>query len=105
MPIVKCNLSEDGKLIPSGVEFEPGDTIQFNSDEPVQVDGEPSSPINVKKSFTLDGISAKAQGGGKGLNLSGFQQDARLPPPPPPNTVKVSITAGGKSKHKTGAAG
>ena len=58
MPIIKCTVGEDGKLIPSTVEFEPGDTIRFRSDHPVHLDGD-LTEIEVRRAFNLDEISAE----------------------------------------------
>jgi len=82
MAVIRCSLAKDGKLIPSVVEFEPGDAIQFKSDRPVHVLGQSSTEIVVPHSFKLNDVSGHSEDAGLHLDL-GSWPDPRVPGPHP----------------------
>jgi len=93
MPIIRCTLAKDGKLVPTAVEFEPGDVIQFKSDQPVYLPGLKSEEIRVEHPMNLSALSVQVG------NTTGIQFDPdraatgpRTPPPGPPHyPVTISI--------------
>lgn len=92
MPIIRCTLSKDGNLIPSGVEFEPGEIIHFKSGRPVHLHKGSSAEARVKQPFNLKEISV--EGETTGLHINTPVESIQIlfnPPPPPPNYVAVTI--------------
>jgi hypothetical protein len=105
MPIIKCTVGENGQLIPSTVEFEPGDTIRFRSDHPVHLDVD-LKEIVVRRAFNLDEISAELEDGTVEIHSTaeGWRaRDLRTPPPPPPGVIIV--VGHPKGGGQAGAAG
>jgi hypothetical protein len=87
MAIITCSAREDGTLVPSAVQFEPGDYIRLNSDEP-------SKAILVKGSFTLDSVSAKVEDGVARLGVGAATElfsNVHFPPPGGAGTPPTSI--------------
>ena len=96
MAVIRCSLAKDGKLIPSIVEFEPGDAIRFKSDQPVDVSGASSTQMQVQRSFLLSEISAHEENGRLQIDIPHFSErvhdphfservhDIRSPGPQPP---------------------
>jgi len=91
MPIIRCRLAKDGKLIPTMVEFEPGETILFKSDHPVHVRRHDSKEIKVLGAFGLDDISAHGEAAGLQISVDGRVADYQAPPPPPPHIPSVTV--------------
>jgi hypothetical protein len=90
MAIIKCR-EEDGTLVPSTIEFERGDTIQFESHQPVYVLAGSSSATQALRSFTLSEISVHAKDGSVLVRIPvktgpfdpDVSRDARIPGPAP----------------------
>lgn len=111
MPIIRCTVAKDGKLIPTAVEFEPGDVIQFKSDQPVHVPGHKSTEIQLDRSLNLSNLIVEAG------SSAGFQIDTdraatgpRTPPPPPPGRIPTTVWVGleksiGGAAQRAGAGG
>jgi hypothetical protein len=92
MPVIRCSVTKEGKLIPTSVEFEPGDRIHFKSDKPVHLKGHRSPDIEVKLAVNLNEIVAgQATGGGLNLDFARPATGLRNPPPPPPGIVPITI--------------
>lgn len=53
MAVIVCKVAEDGMLTSSQPQFEPGDTIQFESDVNVEVLGSVPVAIGVQRAFVL----------------------------------------------------
>ena len=113
MPVITCKLTEDGKLIPSMVEFEPGELIEFKSEQPVRLEGGRRPDIELNRAFNLDEFSAHLQDGVIEISLSlgkrpaWSAKDHRGPPPPPPHVV-IKIGSGKSAENggpQAGAAG
>jgi hypothetical protein len=91
------------------VEFEPGDTIRFKSDYPVQVHGDRSTELEVRRAFDLNEISAHLDDGAVEIGLSETKRqhwvfrDLRTPPPPPPG-VTIVVENPASHKQQAGAA-
>ena|SRR5580658_3387823 len=113
MAIIKCR-EEDGTLAPSTVEFEPGDTIQFESHAPVYVLAGSSVATQALRSFTLREISVQAGDGAVLVKvpvqagscepeaspdaLISKPTPAPVPDPPPDNDPRLPPPFGGPSK-------
>jgi len=97
MAVIRCKLAKDGKLIPSIVEFEPGDAIQFKSDKPVHVAGENPERMEVLNPFALNAIAIHLKEGVVEIDQPKIKgepwrnMDLHNPPPPPPTTVVVIL--------------
>lgn len=113
MPVITCTVAEDGKLIPSMVEFEPGEVIEFKSEQRLQLQGERSTDIEVYRAINLNEFTVHPHDGAIEISLTQAKRpdwvarDLRLPPPPPPHIV-VKIPAGksaDKGGQHSGAAG
>jgi len=92
MPIIRCTLAKDGKLVPTAVEFEPGDIIQFKSDQPVHLPGHKSGEIRVVRPFNLSELSAHGNPTGIQFDPDRAATGPRTPPPGPPHyPVTISI--------------
>lgn len=68
MAIIKCR-EEGGKLAPSTIEFEPGDTIQFESHQPVYVLAGSTVATQALRSFNLSEISVQAKDGSVSVKI------------------------------------
>jgi hypothetical protein len=89
MAIITCSTGVDGSLIPTGVEFEAGDLIRFDRDDP-------SRAALVKSAFKLDRVSALLEDGVPRKDVPGESDvliNVHYPPPGragvPPITVSV----------------
>jgi hypothetical protein len=84
MAIIKCR-EEDGTLAPSTIEFEPGDTIQFESHQPVYVLAGSAVATQALRSFNLNEISVQAKGGSVSVRIPvpGDSGDREASPPTP----------------------
>jgi hypothetical protein len=93
MAIIKCR-HEDGTLAPSTIEFELGDTIQFESHQPVYVLAGSSVATQALRSFHLNEISVQAEDGSVLVGIPDLEagpnalvshpRPAPIPSPPPP---------------------
>ncbi len=107
MPLIRCRLSKDGKLIPSTVEFEKGDRIQFKAHQPVHVNKHRSAEeMEAELPFPLKDITIFTQGQRPGLEINIGSDVAILynPPPPPPGYPKITILVE-EGEELAGAAG
>jgi hypothetical protein len=89
MAIIKCSTGVDGSLVPTGIEFEAGDLIRFDTDDP-------SRAALVKSALTLDRVSALLKNGVPGKDVPGESDvliNVHYPPPGraglPPITISV----------------
>jgi hypothetical protein len=104
MPVIRCRLSKDGKLIPTAVEFEPGDEIHFKSNQPVHLREHRSTEIKVLGAVALGKISVHQEAGGLQVDIDSKIEIVYNPPPNPPHfpvTVYVEPSEG----QQAGAAG
>jgi hypothetical protein len=90
MAVIVCKVAQDGTLSASPIsEFEPGDTIQFESASTVCVDGSVPVAIEVQSSFTLQELSGLASSGTVVVSFRGPKQHVHLhaciPPQSPSN--------------------
>ena len=93
MAVIRCKLTEDGKSVESAeIEFQPGDTIQFEPGERPLLAGELPRELAVQ----VDSATVC-------LSLSEL---TRRPPPPPPNphvpavySIAGSDPGGGHAIH------
>jgi hypothetical protein len=113
MPVIRCSLTKDGKLIPLAVEFEPGDTILFESNEPLNVRKHNSPALEVLRPLTLNDVSVHKETKALQIDIKGKVGNAPVaailynPPPPPPHITNIVIQAqsAAKGKKKVRAAG
>jgi hypothetical protein len=110
MPIIRCRLSKDGELIPTAVEFEPGDIIRFKSDEPVYLRGHSSTEVQVVRPFALNKMFANPKDGLveiRPVEVGETAQYISSPPPPPPHIPSVTVWIQGQStgQQQAGTAG
>jgi hypothetical protein len=104
MPVIKCRLSKAGKLIPFGVEFEPGETIRFKSDEPVHLGTDGSKEVRTREAFALSEIGVHLETAGLHINFANRGAILYNPPPPPPGDRPIVISVE-KAGAQAGAAG
>ena len=87
MAIIRCTAREDGTLVPYTIEFERGDRIRLEENEPARA-------INVQSSFTLGNILFSEERLMLDRDASGrfvITPDPRLPPPPPEQGGFITI--------------
>ncbi len=104
MPVIKCRLSKDGKLIPFAVEFEAGETIRFQSDEPVHLGTHGSTEVRTREALALSEIAVHLETAGLHVNFANHGAILYNPPPPPPGDVPIVIFVE-KAGAQAGAAG
>jgi hypothetical protein len=108
MPVIRCRLSKDGKLIPTAVEFEPGETIHFKSKQPVHLREHRSTEIKVLGALALGEISAHEATAGLQVDIDSKIEILYNPPPNPPHiptTVVLEPSTQGQQAGTAGAAG
>jgi hypothetical protein len=95
MPIIRCTLAKDGKLVPTAVEFEPGDQIQFKSDQPVRLRGHGSTEVRTLNALALNALTTNLNHGvveiGFPRNFDFDQLPMAPPSGPPHHPVTISI--------------
>jgi hypothetical protein len=104
MPVIRCRLSEDGRLIPSSVEFKRGETIRFESDKSVHLGRHDSTEVRTLDAFVLSETGVRPEPNGLHINFDNEIAILFNPPPPPPGDVPIIIwleSGGGQA----GAAG
>lgn len=109
MPIIRCTVATDGKLIPAAVEFEPWDVIQFKSDQPVHLQGHKSPEIQLDRSLNLGDLIVAGSSAGFQLDPDRAATGPRNPPPPPPGRLPITVwiglekSIGGAARRGAGA--
>jgi hypothetical protein len=106
MPVIRCRLAKDGRLIPTVVEFQPGETILFKSDQSVQLRGHRSNEVEAKSSFALHEIFADLESTGFQVDINRAASVVLSPPQPPPHITTIVLEPGeGLPAGTAGAAG
>jgi hypothetical protein len=91
MPVIRCRITKEGKLLPIAVEFLPDDRIHFESDQPVHLLEHRKPEVKVKTAFNLGDVTAEEETTGLQLNLPSPATGVRNPPPPPPGYIPITI--------------